>query len=70
MPLKFPHTAELVTMTAVTALLCVFGLGALLIGRVSAGEQCNSCQVSYCNVRKVLYRKVTKSWICAMNVFT
>ena len=36
-------------MTAVTALLCIFGLGALLIGRVSAGEQCNSCQVSYCN---------------------
>ena len=35
-----------VAMAAVTTLLCTFLLRALLTGRVSAGEQCSSCQVS------------------------
>ena len=35
------------TMAAVTLVLCIFGLGALLSGRVSADEHCSSCQVSW-----------------------
>ena len=36
------------TMSAVTVLLCIFGLGALLAGRVSASERCSGCEVSWC----------------------
>ena len=50
-PTRQTHSIRLswieMTMATATVLLCIFGLGALLTGRVSASEHCSSCPVSW-----------------------